>query len=393
MRLPMKNRDNANGVYMSINPNKSTPNTLRLGQRELKAILKQLEQDDKDKGSPDREFVRWSYQVEAVSLVIEHGSGNTVTLPVATRNISRGGISVLHSAFVYTDTPVSIILKSPGGAPLTVGGVVMRCSHLTGRIHEIGIKFDEQISTKDLLGHDPLNEAYSLERVDPARLHGSVLIVTVSDLDRDLMLMFLEDTNLVINTADTIENAVSRAQKGCELIIADFHLGTKTAPELILALSEAGCDMPVVVLTADKSDAALKVIREASAAGILSKPTNKDKLLQATAEFLHADGDGGPLFSVLTIQDSAYPLLTKFLSDVPRMALNLEKAVREDDKEACMNIVRTLSGTAAPLGFPDISNLAIVAERKLADNTPRGASTEIRVLVIACRRIKARPAA
>ncbi len=378
---------------MTLHPKNTVQNTLRLGQRELHSFLEQIEHNDSNWSKPDREFVRSSYRVESVQLIIEHGSGNKVTLPVATRNISRGGISILHSSFIHNGTPVEVALQLPGGAVISSTGKVVRCSHLTGRVHEIGIKFDHQISTKDLLGLDPLNGAYTLERVDPSRLHGSILILTTSDLDRDLLLMFLEDTNLVVNTADTIENAVTRLGKGCDLVIADYHLRAHTAPEFINAMHESGSDIPVVVLTSDKTESALDAVRESGASGILSKPTTRDKLFQAIAEFLHADGDGGPLYTTLSTADSTYPLLAKFLTEIPRMALNLEKAIRENDEQACVEIVRTLSGTAAPLGFPDISSLAIAAEKQLANKSPKGASTEIRALVIACRRIKAKPAA
>lgn len=378
---------------MSHNHGNSIQNTLRLGRRELHKFLEQVEQASQDWASPDREFVRSSYRVEAVNLVIEHGSGNRVTLPVATRNISRGGISILHSAYIHANTPCEIILNLPGDKVQSIPGKVVRCAHLSGRVHEVGITFRDQISTKELLGLDPLNEAYSLERVEPARLHGSILLLTTSDLDRDLLLMFLEDTNLLVNTADTIENAVTRLLKGCDLVIADYHLGSQTAPEFIHAMKEAGSDIPVVVLTSDKSETALDDIRESGASGVLSKPTTRDKLFQAIAEFLHADGDGGPLYSILSPADTTYPLLSKFLCEVPRMALNLEKAIRDNDQQACIDVVRTLSGTAAPLGFPDISALAIAAETRLGKSSLKSAAGEIRALIVACRRIKARPAA
>lgn len=368
-------------------------NTLRLNQRELQQLLELLDQQGNTQEVPEREFARTNYRIEAVQLTVKHNAGNNVTLPVATRNISRGGIAVLHSSFIHNRTPVEVTLHMPDGTVLTSTGKVVRCNHLTGRVHEIGIKFDQQISTRDLLGLDPLNGAYSLERVDPTRLHGSVLLVTTSDLDRDLILMYLEDTNLIVNTADSIENAIARAQRGCELIIADYHLGEETAPDLIFALNQAGCDFPVIVMTSDESVTVRNNIREVNASGILVKPIAKLRLLQAVAEFLHADGDGGPLYSTLTPENTAYPLLTKFLSEVSRMALNLETSVREDDANTCLSMVRALSGTAAPLGFPDISSLAIAAEKQLANKSPKGASTEIRALVIACRRIKARPAA
>lgn len=380
-------------LFMPMNYAKSIQNTLRLGERELNQFLEQIEQSSSDWISPDREFVRAQYRVESVQLVIEHGSGNQVTLSVATRNISRGGISILHSAYIHPDTPCEIILTLPEGKKQRIAGKVMRCSHLMGRVHDVGIKFNVQISTRDLIGLDPLNEAYSLERVEPARLHGGILILTTSELDRDLLLMYLEDTNLAINSAATIDNAVARLHKGCDLVIADYNLGEQTTSDFIQAMQEAEMDIPVVVLTSDKSDNVLDAIKLSGASGILSKPISRDKLYQAIAEFLHADGDGGPLYTTLSPTDSTYPLLTKFLTEIPRMTLNLEKSIREDDSQACASIIRTLSGIAAPLGFPEISTLAIVAENKLAECTPRSSTCEIRALIVACRRIKAKPAA
>lgn len=46
----------------------NTINTLRLNQRELHKLLEAYEQGDNGGESPDREFVRWSYRVESVSL-------------------------------------------------------------------------------------------------------------------------------------------------------------------------------------------------------------------------------------------------------------------------------------------------------------------------------------
>ncbi len=376
-------------------PNQPTTqmNTLRLGQHELTKLLEQFDKDQPENSNPDREFVRWSYRVGVVELVLEHSSGSKVTLPVATRNISRGGISILHAAYVHSGSSCDIILKIPGGKQQVISGKVVRCNHVEGRVHEVGIAFNQQISTKDLLGLDPLNEAYSLERVTPEHLHGSVLIVTASEMDRELMLKFLDETNLNMSTAEDIETAISRAKKGCDIIVSDYHIGNETGAQLIEALREAGADMPVIIMTADKTESVLDSIRDAEAAGILSKPVSADRVLQALAEFLHADGDGGPLYSTLNPEEPAYSLLGKFLVEITRIALNLEKSLSQDDPLAAIQICRTLSGTASPLGFPTISELAIDAEKKLSTADIKAASTELRSLIIACRRIKSKPAA
>lgn len=377
---------------MSNNPNAQI-NSLRLGQRDLNKLLEKYDQDQVSVSHPNREFVRWSFRVAAVNFVIEQNSGGKVIIPVATRNISRGGMCILHSSFVHLGSLCEIALNVTGGKTEVIPGKVVRCSHLQGRIHEIGIAFDEQISTKDLLGLDPLNEAYSLESVEPDRLHGTAIIVTPNDLDRDLILIFLEDTNLILNTANSIESAVSKAQKGCDIIITDFHLEDGTGPDLVHALQDARCDTPVIVMTSDKSEQTLDLIRDAEAAGILSKPLTRHRILQALAEFLHADGDGGPLYSELDEEDPAFSLVGKFLANIPRMALDLEKALQDEEIEECLKVCRVLSGTAAPLGFPSISELALVAEKKLTNTDTKSATPEIRMTIVACRRVKSKPAA
>ena len=211
-------------------------NTLRLSPKELHKLLEEFDKKQDGYQSPDREYVRSSFRVSSVELTITHSTGGKVTLPVATRNISKGGISILHSAFIHTGSRCSVSLKFPNGNPQVIDGKIVRCAHLTGRVHEIGISFDTQISTRDLLGLDPLNGSYSIETVNPDRLHGSILIVASSDMDCQLLLMFLEETNLSLSIANNIEDAISRAKKGADLVITDFYLEEETGPQLIEAL-------------------------------------------------------------------------------------------------------------------------------------------------------------
>ena len=368
------------------------PNTLRLGQHELHKLLEQIDHSQTVVTHPDREFVRWPYRVGSVELILEHSTGIRTSIHVASRNISRGGICILHCAYIHPDIRCEINLQLDGGLYRPVPGRIVRCTHAGGRVHEVGIEFDTQISTKNLLGLDPLNEAYSLERVEPDRLQGTVLTVTQTDIERDILLMLLEDTKLVLNTANSIENTLSIASKGCDLIIADLHIGSECGSDLVRKLRQAGSDMPVIIMTADKSEITLDAIREAQASGILTKPITKERLYQALAEFLHANGDGGPLYTTLSESDLTFPLLCKFYTDVKDMAHTLETALRTDDFESCIQVCRTLCGTASPLGFSPLSELALTAEQILSKSEQlRNAVPEVRALIAACRRVKTDP--
>ncbi|MFK7759169.1 MAG: response regulator [Phycisphaerales bacterium] len=367
-------------------------NTLRLGLRELNALLDKIDDVNTTFENPDREFKRWSFRVERVMLTIEHSTGSKVELAVATRNISRGGLAALHSSYVYPGSHCHVYVQLESSQILDVPAKVTRCSHLGGKVHEIGIQFNEEISTKDLLGLDPMQEAYSLERIHPSALRGSVLIVTQSEFDQQVFMKLLEDTSLNILVAEDSESALSRAQKGCDLILTDQSLGAETAPQVLMKLRAAGIDAPVVVLTSDPSSELRDEMRMSGASGMLTKPFSSTRLMQAMAEFILSDGDTGPLYSTLSESNPMYELLSKFLSDIPRITLSLEKSIRDSDYDTCRAICSSLSTTAGPLGFSPVADFAANAERALTqDSGTRDASANIRQLIIACRRVKAPP--
>lgn len=369
-------------------------NTLRLGDRELNALLDKFDTLHPKLKKLDRQFVRWDFRIVRVNLMIEHATGSKVILPVATRNLSRGGISILHSAYVYPESRCHVAAEVEDGRSLDISGVISRCTHIGGKIHEIAIKFDEEISTKELLGLDPMHEAYSLESIDPNDLHGTVLILTVAELDQQLLMKLLEDTSLSISVADTTESALKRAQKGCELILADYSVGNTPASEILGELRANGIDAPFLIMTSDASGEIRDEMRMAGASGMITKPYSSDRLLQALAEFLLGDGDTGPLFSTLEPQDPAYEILPKFLSNLPRMILTLESALRDSDADACLEVCRSLANSATALGFSSIGQAAVEAERALSkSHTVRESAAGIRKLIISCRRIKAKPKA
>jgi len=280
------------------------------------------------------------------------------------------------------------------GHTLDVGGRITRCNHLGGKVHELGIKFDREVSTKDLLGLDPMNGAYSLECIDPKGLQGKVLAVCDAELDQQLLVKLLEETSLEISVSQDIDETLKRAQKGCDLILTSGFVGDGTAADILMALRSAGIDAPVIVMTSDDSDEFRDEMRMSGASGMIINPLMKQRLFQAMAEFLITDGSGGPLYSTIGDDDPVNEILMKFLGDLPRMILTLEKSLREADSDSCRSICRSLACSASPLGFASIGEIASHADRALSGGSGiRNAAADIRQLIIACRRIRSKPRA
>lgn len=79
-------------------------------------------------------------------------------------NISATGIAFLHGAFVYPGTECSVIARGKDGVPRQCTGHVVRCRMIQGRVHEIGMRFDEPIDISELV--DGAAEADEIEEPD-----------------------------------------------------------------------------------------------------------------------------------------------------------------------------------------------------------------------------------
>lgn len=62
---------------------------------------------------------------------------------IAGRDCGRGGIGFLHNCFLHPGTIVRLAFADVEKKPVcNVSGVVRRCEHVRGMVHEVGVQFD-----------------------------------------------------------------------------------------------------------------------------------------------------------------------------------------------------------------------------------------------------------
>lgn len=72
--------------------------------------------------------------------------GNSAPMILTLRDISNGGMGILHGSFVHPGSAAIIAIVGKDKAVLVkIKGKVIRCTHVRGSVHDVGIQFDEPV--------------------------------------------------------------------------------------------------------------------------------------------------------------------------------------------------------------------------------------------------------
>jgi hypothetical protein len=127
--------------------------TLRLSTRDWDQVqaLMDLEREDGGFGTRDqRRDPRHAYLVGGSVLIeVMHPGGSRVRYLVRPRNLSRSGLGFLHGNFIYTGTRCVVMLLTRRGVSTPCTARVVRCRHIQGKVHGLGIKFDRPLDNLD----------------------------------------------------------------------------------------------------------------------------------------------------------------------------------------------------------------------------------------------------
>jgi CheY-like chemotaxis protein len=342
-------------------------NTLNMDGAGLDRFLNA--RDAKPAGGKDESFrrrhVRWPYRVATLRVEFSHPGGSDTKLNLACRNLSAGGVGLLHRNYVHKGTRCTVWLLDVTGRQVATPGTVVRCTHLDGSVHEAGVQFDAPLDAKRFVKLDPFDDGFALEMVNPATLKGTVLYVEDSPLDQALVRHFLRETQVNLQVVTSMEEAVEKAMAQVDLILCDFDLGEHTGVELTGCLRAKGLSTPIIMLTADTSQVTRRLLSKVQADAFLAKPLKPATLYRAIAEFMILS-DGGAMMTTLPSDHPSLGLLPTFVQQVRDYAKALEKAIEARAHNRCRSLCLQIAGAAPVMGFDRLAAIAKTAETAVA---------------------------
>ncbi len=359
-------------------------NTLGLGPRELTALLDMLDASDGQKRDARREFARWPFRETGLNVHFMHPGGSNTTLRLAGRNLSRGGVSLLHHGFLHTGSKCRVELPLRSGGMREMSGVVARCQHRKGMLHEIGIRFDKQVNLHEYVRTEDDQELVSMECVSPQKLSGTIVHVENNDLDTRIVGHFLREAPVKLIALANGQEALATSLANADLLLIDYQLPDMTGLALAKAARAKGVTGPIIILAADPAACMANGLWEVPNVGLLQKPYTQDQLLRVIGERLLL-GFAGPdrHATPASAAKASAPALRSF-------ADRLDAAVAANDIAAAKEATTQLHGSASAMGLTHVSAAARVAHdllpslKAIADN-PR----VFNELAAACRRAAA----
>ena len=124
--------------------------TLRLSNEEVQKVLDKLDGAKGCRQLDQRDTTRYGYRAETIIVKVKHPkSSDMIEYIVPTRNLSKGGISILHCSYLHIGTECIPRIIDQNGNWKDVPGKVVRCRYVEGNIHEIAIQFDSFLKLQD----------------------------------------------------------------------------------------------------------------------------------------------------------------------------------------------------------------------------------------------------
>ena len=360
---------------MQSSRDKPVVDALRLSENERQELMAKLDrQATSFRGMEARLEDRLPYAESAgVMLTLNHPGGSIANYLVRPRNLSQRGVGFLHGNFVHVSSRCQVYLLRLDGRREPISGTVVRCCHIQGLVHEVGVRFDHSIDLGEFLAGYAQAAQEPQQSIEIPSLSGKVLYVEDSVSDQELLHFHLINLGVeMVPLSSPLEalEAVDREQ--FDLVVVGISLPGMTGPELTAALRADGYERPIIALTADDST---KIRTEALTCGcdaVYVKPFTLEQVIQwFTQHLAEADtknGDNQCLLSTEWDNERMRPLILGFVermeSQVGELAQLLESG---KDHLLVQKLSMDLKGSAGGYGFPDVSRAAADLHRLSAE--------------------------
>ncbi len=359
-------------------------NTLGVDGLLYQRLLAKLDENSsKGKASTKRVFRRLSYEQSKIRIHIMTEGHNSTSLVVATRNLSQGGVSILHSNFMYNGTNLTVDLVDKDGGIVSRYGTVTRCVHRGGRVHEIGVLFDDDIRLRDFLVEKPDNLLYARERIDPEQMKIKMLAYTEDDDFSALLRQYLLPSSLCYSFAKTLDEATEKSADQ-EMLLVHLDPNSMKSIEYVRSMRLSGFRNPIILVGNPTQAVDEHVINACGADMVLPWPIDGQTMLCSIAEFVFNEWTPESLENIrMCISPETRQSLRM---EIARLGVTLDQQIRTKNQKLVHNSCMKIRVLAPLLGLTSMSEqIDTLTERVSKEESLDGLLEELNDVSMICK--------
>lgn len=156
--------------------------SIKLNDGERRALLERLALHDAvslERSSREHKRLKVPSNI-TIEVVLTHPGGGEVHVRAVVKDVSKTGLGMLYGGFLHHGTRVAVrFIGDDRNALIVQGARVVRCVHVQGPVHDVGMRFDAEVPVDSLFGlvddraadDDPNAGAYAELDASCAELH------------------------------------------------------------------------------------------------------------------------------------------------------------------------------------------------------------------------------
>lgn len=203
-----------------------------------------------------------------------------------------------------------------------------------------------------------------IDAVSPAQqqgLGGHVLLAEDNLDNQNLVRFFLRGLGVEITIVENGEKAVEMALVNrYDLVLMDMQMPVMSGIEATTLLRQSGCQLPIIMLTANASSDDREVSAKAGCDGFLTKPINQQVLQETILTYMKvSDGEQQAEFEK---GDAFLAICDAFVDGLPARMNDMQIAYAEKDWQHLASLAHQIKGSAGGFGFCTLGEVAARVE-------------------------------
>ncbi len=304
--------------------------------------------------APQRSAERFQYRVVSARCEVPDGSSGFQSYMIATRNISRNGVSFVCGQFLYPSTRCRVVLTTLHNLRHEVEGRIVRCRYLagTGALHEIGFQFDKAIDVALFVR---------------GAMHTKVLLIDDDEEFHELVKNLLKNASISIESVLSGKDACERIEQGeaYDMALLDIMMPELDGFECFEALRKLGFLHPIIAVSSDERDERVQRAFEMGFSEYLIKPVSRDSLLAMISSMKDE-----PIISSLIHEKEMAGLIDTFVEKLPAKVREMERLYAEGALDQLKEQTQGLKGKAGTFGFEVLTDKARELEAAISKDAP-----------------------